>query len=149
MASKVLDDMIAELDYYNIKYDMPDIPLDSAQNINLVRNKLKVNIERFKEEQYALRQADEWQEIYEYMNLLIVNNGREKELGDDYTIKVPKSEAAAYLEWIFWKTELSVFCVRQRMKIEGRRSIYIQFMMVTLWCVLMQRSRFELQKYGL
>lgn len=108
MASKVLDDMIAELDYYNIKYDMPDIPLDSAQNINLVRNKLKVNIDRFKEEQYALRQADEWQEIYEYMNLLIVNNGREKELGDDYTIKVPKSEAAAYLEWILWRAFLAI-----------------------------------------
>ncbi len=48
MASKVLSDMIAELDHYHIKYDMPDIPLDSAKNINLVRNALKKNIDRFK-----------------------------------------------------------------------------------------------------
>jgi len=42
------------------------------------------------------------------MNLLIVNNGREKELGDDYIIKVPKSEAAAYLEWTLWRAFLAI-----------------------------------------
>ena len=108
MASKVLSDMIAELDHYKIAYEMPDIPLDSAKNINLVRNALKKNIDRYKEEQYAVRQADEWQEIYEYMNLLIVNNGKEKELGEDYSIKVPKSEAAAYLEWVLWRAFLAI-----------------------------------------
>lgn len=108
MASQVLSDMIAELDHYKIAYEMPDIPLDSAKNINLVRNALKKNIDRYKEEQYAIRQADEWQEIYEYMNLLIVNNGKEKELGEDYVIKVPRSEAAAYLEWILWRAFLAI-----------------------------------------
>jgi len=108
MASMVLKDMIAELDYYKIEYTMPDIPLDSAKNINLVRNALKKNIDQFKEEQYAARQVQEWQEIYEYMNLLIVNNGKEKELGEDYSIKVPKSEAAAYLEWILWRAFLAI-----------------------------------------
>lgn len=108
MAAIVLNDMIAELDYYKIDYEMPNIPLDSAQNINIVRNALKKNIDRFKEEQYALRQATEWKEIYEYMNLLIVNNGKEKELGEDYSIRVPKSEAAAYLEWILWRAFLAI-----------------------------------------
>ena len=108
MAEIVLKDMIAELDYYKIDYEMPDIPLDSAQNINIARNALKKNIDRFKEEQYALRQATEWKEIYEYMNLLIVNNGKEKELGEDYSIRVPKSEAAAYLEWVLWRAFLAI-----------------------------------------
>lgn len=108
MAAKVLNDMIAELDRYKVDYEMPDISMDSAQNINLARNMLKKNIDRFKEEQYALRQAEEWEEIYEYMKLLIVNNGKEKELGEDYSIKVPKSEAAAYLEWILWRAFLAI-----------------------------------------
>lgn len=108
MAEVVLKDMIAELDYYKIDYKMPDIPLDSAQNINIVRNALKKNIDRYKEEQYALRQVDEWQEIYEYMNLLILNNGQEKELGEDYSIRVPRSEAAAYLEWVLWRAFLAI-----------------------------------------
>lgn len=42
------------------------------------------------------------------MQLLIVNNGREKELNDDCIIKVPKSEAAAYLEWILWRSFLAI-----------------------------------------
>ncbi|MDO5021676.1 MAG: AlwI family type II restriction endonuclease [Lachnospiraceae bacterium] len=108
MASKVLHEIITELNHYKISYEMPDIPLDSAKNINLVRNILKRNIDKYKEEQYAVRQADEWKEIYEYMNLLIVNNGREMELSDDYSIKVPKSEAAAYLEWVLWRAFLAI-----------------------------------------
>ena len=42
------------------------------------------------------------------MQLLIVNNGREKDLGDDHIIKVPKSEVAAYLEWILWRSFLAI-----------------------------------------
>lgn len=108
MASKVLHEIITELNHYKISYEMPDIPLDSAKNINLVRNILKGNIDKYKEEQYAVRQAGEWKEIYEYMNLLIANNGRERELSDDYSIKVPKSEAAAYLEWVLWRAFLAI-----------------------------------------
>ncbi len=107
-AGRVLNDLISELDYYNIKYEMPDIPLDSAKNINLVRASLKKDIDKFKEEQYAKQQVNEWQEIYEYMNLLVVNNGREKELSEDNIIKVPTSEAAAYLEWTLWRAFLAI-----------------------------------------
>ncbi|MGN1205355.1 MAG: AlwI family type II restriction endonuclease [Eubacterium sp.] len=107
-ASKVLNDLIAELEYYNIDYKMPNIPLDSAKNINMVRASLKQDIDKYKEEQYAKQQYSEWKEIYEYMNLLISNNGKEKELDDDYVIKVPKSEAAAYLEWTLWRAFLAI-----------------------------------------
>lgn len=108
IANEVLNDLIAELDYYNVPYSMPDIPLDSAQNINLVRASLKNSIDRFKEEQYAKEQANRWEEIYEYLNLLIVNNGKSKELGEDYSIRVPKAESAAYLEWALWRSFLAL-----------------------------------------
>ena len=108
MANKVLNDLIAELNYYKISYKIPDIPLDSAENINIIRANLKEDIDKFKEEQYAKNQEAEWKEIYEYMGLLIANNGKEKELGDDYFIKVPKAEAAAYLEWILWRAFLAI-----------------------------------------
>lgn len=107
-ANKVLNDLIAELDYYKIPYEIPDIPLDNAKNINIVRSNLKKDIDKFKEELYARNQAEQWEEIYEYMRLLIVNNGKEKELGEDYSIKVPKSEAAAYLEWVLWRAFLAI-----------------------------------------
>lgn len=107
-ANKVLNDLIAELEYYKIPYEIPDIPLDNAKNVNIVRSNLKKDIDKFKEELYAQNQAEQWEEIYEYMRLLIVNNGKEKELGEDYSIKVPKSEAAAYLEWVLWRAFLAI-----------------------------------------
>mgnify|MGYP000151207998 CR=1 FL=1 len=107
-ANRVLNDLIAELEYYGIEYKMLDIPLDSARNINMVRASLKKDIDKFKEEQYAKQQYNEWKEIYEYMNLLISNNGKELELDEDYVIKVPKSEAAAYLEWTLWRAFLAI-----------------------------------------
>ena len=108
VANKVLGDLINELDKYGIQYSLPDVPLDSAQNINIVRSSLKQDIDHYKEERYADQQQIEWREIYEYMQLLIVNNGREKELDEDNIIKVPKSEAAAYLEWILWRSFLAI-----------------------------------------
>lgn len=107
-ANKVLEDLVAELEKYHISYSIPNIPLDSAKNINIVRNVLKQDIDKYKEELYAKDQENEWKEIYEYMNLLIVNNGREKELDEDYVIRVPKSEAAAYLEWTLWRAFLAI-----------------------------------------
>lgn len=107
-ANKVLQDLITELETYNIPYTIPDVTLDSAANINMVRNSLKKDIDKFKEDEYAKRQHKDWKEIYEYMNLLILNNGKEKELNEDCTIKVPKSEAAAYLEWILWRAFLAI-----------------------------------------
>lgn len=113
-ANQVLRDMITELDYYNVSYTIPDIPLDSAKNINIVRNSLKRDIDKFKEEQYAQRQSKEWTEIFEYMNLLIENTGKEKEISDDYVIKVPKSEAAAYLEWVLWRAFLAIDSIKNK-----------------------------------
>lgn len=107
-ANKVLEDLVAQLEKYHIDYSIPDIPLDSAKNINIVRNALKQDIDQYQEELFAKDQENEWEEIYEYMNLLIVNNGREKEIGEDYIIRVPKSEAAAYLEWTLWRAFLAI-----------------------------------------
>lgn len=107
-ANKVLNDLIAELEYYKIPYEIPDIPLDNAKNVNIVRSNLKKDIDKFKEELYAQNQAEQWEEIYEYMRLLIKNDGREKDLGEDYSIKVPKSEAAAYMEWVLWRAFLAI-----------------------------------------
>lgn len=108
IANQVLKDLKDELDRYHVRYTLPDIPLDTPQNINTVRMILKRDIDRYKEEEYARLQRNCWKEIYEYMQLLIANNGQEKELDDDTVIKVPKSEASAYLEWVLWRAFLAI-----------------------------------------
>lgn len=107
-AKKVLQDLIFELNALDIKYELPDIPLNSAANINTARGTLERHINDHKEETYAYKQRENWIEIYEYMNLLMVNNGREKVMAEDYSIKVPTSEASAYLEWILWRAFLAI-----------------------------------------
>ena len=107
-AQQVLNDLIGELDANHIHYEIPDIPLDNVKNVDVVRKILKQDIDQFKEEKYAERQRNEWEEIYEYMQLIVANNGREKDLGDDNVIKVPTSEAAAYLEWVLWRSFLAI-----------------------------------------
>jgi len=49
-ANLVLADLIRELNEYNIHYEIPDIPLDSMQNVNTVRSSLKQDIDKYKEE---------------------------------------------------------------------------------------------------
>lgn len=56
IAKKVLEDLINELEMYNIKYEIPDITLDNSKNINIVRSNLKQNIDHYKEEKYAQNQ---------------------------------------------------------------------------------------------
>lgn len=114
IANQVLKDLKDELDRYHISYTLPNIPLDTPQNINTVRMILKRDIDRHKEEEYARNQRNNWAEIYEYMQLLIVNNGQEKELDDDTVIKVPKSEASAYLEWVLWRAFLAINSLRNK-----------------------------------
>lgn len=108
VANQVLKDLIDEFNRYHISYKLPDIPLDTPQNINTVRMILKQDIDRYKEEEYARNQRNCWREIYEYIQAIIVNDGKSRELDDDVEIKVPKSEASAYLEWILWRSFLAI-----------------------------------------
>jgi hypothetical protein len=108
IAYQVLKDLIDELNKYNIEYELPNIPLDTPQNVNIARMRLKLDIDHFKEEEFARNQINNWLEIYEYMQLLIKNNGRPKEMDEDYVIKVPKSEAPAYFEWVLWRAFLAI-----------------------------------------
>ena len=39
IAKKVLEDLINELEMYNIKYEIPDITLDNSKNINSKKNR--------------------------------------------------------------------------------------------------------------
>ena len=96
-------------DLYFIKDNSIDLICTHPPYANIIHySKDKQDIDQFKEEKYAERQRNEWEEIYEYMQLIVANNGREKDLGDDNVIKVPTSEAAAYLEWILWRSFLAI-----------------------------------------
>ena len=57
--------------------------------------------------QYAKEQCNQWQEIADYMELLIRGGGK-RTYDDDNVIEVPKDETPAYLEWILWRASLAI-----------------------------------------
>ena len=108
IALKLMNNYKNALKSNNVKYSIPPISLDSVKNVNMVTSSLKEALTQFNEDQYALKQKDEWFEIYNYMLCLIKNNGREKTIDNDKIIKVPTSEAASYLEWTTWRAFLAI-----------------------------------------
>lgn len=59
------------------------------------------------EEEYATRQAVEWEEIAAYMELIITRKGK-KTLSNGEDIEVPQAEAPAYFEWVLWRAFLAI-----------------------------------------
>lgn len=92
----------------NVKYSIPPLSLDTVKNVNNIISSLKSALSKFNEDQYALRQKEEWFEIYNYMLCLIKNNGHKRSIGADKYVQVPTSEAASYLEWTTWRSFLAI-----------------------------------------
>lgn len=56
-----------------------------------------------KEQQFALDQANKWQEISQYMEILI--KGQKKETNG---LRIPSDMKPAYFEWIIWRSILAI-----------------------------------------
>lgn len=72
----------------------------SIQDINQIRHTLEQRIFELREIQYAENQAQQWEEIYEYMQAL----QQPRERGG----LIPQGEAPAYFEWILWRAFLAI-----------------------------------------
>lgn len=107
VAKTVLNDLIAQMKERHIAFDISDLPLTTAAEVNIARRRLENLISQVDEIQYAEQQRDQWKEISEYMSLLIKGGGK-LDLDEDNTIEVPKDETPAYLEWVMWRAALAI-----------------------------------------
>ena len=107
VAYQVLEDLLQQLHRYGITYSIAGKPLDTPAHINQVRYEIEELIAEKKEEIYATEQADNWQEIAAYMDLIASRRDRMK-LNDEIEIRVPRTEAPAYLEWSLWRAFLAI-----------------------------------------
>lgn len=109
-ALAVLKDLINTLRTRNIVYDLRGRIIDDSldiRDITNIRHELEELLSEKNEDEYAVRQAEEWKEISAYMNLInskknsmILDNGEE--------IKIPSNERPAYFEWILWRAFLAI-----------------------------------------
>lgn len=107
VAKKVLTDLMKQMKERHIVFDISDLPLNTAAEVNIARIRLEELLAQTDEINYAADQKNKWQEISEYMSLLIKGGGK-KELDDDYVIEVPRDETPAYLEWTLWRAALAI-----------------------------------------
>ena len=107
VAKRVLDDLKKQLKERHILFDISDLPLNTSAEINVARGRLEEILAQTDEINYAAEQKNKWQEISDYMSLLIKGGGK-IEYDDDNVIEVPKDETPAYLEWTLWRAVLAI-----------------------------------------
>jgi len=107
VAYQVLEDLLQQIQQHGIAYSIHGKPLDTPAHINQVRYEIEELIAGKKEEIYARQQAEQWQEIAAYMDLIATRRDRQR-LSEDVEIRVPKTEAPAYLEWSLWRAFLAI-----------------------------------------
>ena len=93
VAKTLLEDLKKQMKERHIVYDISDLPLDTPAEINIAR--------------HANDQCNQWQEISDYMTLLIKGGGK-LVYDEDNAIEVPKDETPAYLEWTLWRAALAI-----------------------------------------
>lgn len=106
-AKALLNDLIKQMKSRQILFDITDLPLNTATEINIARRRLENVLSQTDEIQYAKEQCNQWKEIADYMELLIKGGGK-RTYDDDNVIEVPKDETPAYLEWILWRASLAI-----------------------------------------
>lgn len=107
IAKSLLDDLIKQMRERHILFDISDLPLNTATEINIARQRLENILAQTDEIQYAKEQCNQWQEIRDYMTLLIKGGGKLVH-DEDAVIEVPKDETPAYLEWTLWRAALAI-----------------------------------------
>ena len=106
-ALAVLDDLFQQLEKRGIPFDATGKPTDTPADIALIRHQIEGILSERNEEEYATRQAVEWEEIAAYMELIITRKGK-KTLSNGEDIEVPQAEAPAYFEWVLWRAFLAI-----------------------------------------
>lgn len=106
-ALSVLDDLLQQLNKRGIPFDTSNKPVSSPAEIAVIRHNIEGLLAEKNEEEYANKQAAEWEEIAAYMEL-ISNPRRSKTLSNGEEIKVPQAEVPAYFEWVLWRAFLAI-----------------------------------------
>lgn len=118
-ALAVLDDLLQQLEKRGIPFKATGRPTETPADIAHIRYQIEELLSQRNEEEYAARQAVEWEEIAAYMELIITRKGK-KTLSNGEDIEVPQAEAPAYFEWVLWRAFLAINSVANK-PYEARR----------------------------
>ncbi|MBZ4219656.1 MAG: AlwI family type II restriction endonuclease [Chlorobium sp.] len=115
----VLNDLLQQLKLRGIPFCIAGKPTNTPADIAIIRFQIESLLSERNEEEYAMRQGMEWEEIAAYMEL-IINRRSKKTLANGEEIVVPQSESPAYFEWILWRAFLAINSLKNK-PYEARR----------------------------
>ncbi len=108
-AKALLLDMEALLKKNHVYYDLSNRSVSTVPEINAARLYLEELWQKTNEMDYAAKQPEQWQEISDFMTLLIRGGGKIiYDEDEDAGIEVPKDETPVYLEWTIWRAVLAL-----------------------------------------
>jgi hypothetical protein len=79
-----------------------------TKDLNNARYDLEELIALNQELTYAHLQATMWEEILQYLAILLPRNSRPEGLTENIELEIPRGEGPAYLEWAVWRAFLAV-----------------------------------------
>ena len=100
---KVLVDNIKE---FGEEISFPKLEDKTPQELSNIRHDIEGQLGRIKENEFANKQIENWEEILCYMFAL--ENPRKKIPFNDEMISIPAGEAPAYFEWVLWRAFLAI-----------------------------------------
>lgn len=113
LALAVLDDLLQQLNKRGIPFDVAGKPTNTPADIAVIRHQIEGILSERNEEEYATRQAMEWEEIAAYMKLIIARRSIAT-LPNGEEIEVPRAETPAYFEWVLWRAFLAINSLKNK-----------------------------------
>lgn len=105
-----LDSLQAIAKARGLAVDIAHRPQATAADISTLAHEVEEAIFDDKEAQFALEQAEQWEEIILYIDAILTGKTFQvgEADGEPRTISVPKQERPAYLEWVLWRAFLAI-----------------------------------------
>lgn len=103
----VLDDLVAQVNRRGIPFSITGRSLETPADLAVIRHEIEQSLAELNEVEYAARQAQEWNDIVKYMDL-IINPRSKHSINSETSMVIPKAEAPAYFEWILWRAFLAI-----------------------------------------
>ncbi len=108
VAHQVVTDLVNRLNSRGVKIAHLHSKDQNAADLNLIRHNLEDQLFMLNEEDYGRRQASEFIEISNWLQLLSQPPNSAISLDDGERMSIPSGEAPAYFEWAIWRAFLAI-----------------------------------------
>lgn len=107
VAARNLEELRIEASARGIPFN--EVPVESnIQELNNARYDLEELIALNQELDFAHAQASQWEEILQYLAVLLPRDARPSGIVESIEVEIPRGEGPAYLEWAVWRAFLAI-----------------------------------------